>query len=59
MGSRGKAGCKGRSRRGKGFQVEELRSVCEESRAERRGEELLSAVTKIFMILGDFCLELS
>ena len=33
LGSRGKAGCKGRSRRGKGFQVEEGRSV---SRAEQR-----------------------
>jgi hypothetical protein len=26
---------------------------------ERRGEELLTAVTKIFLNLGDFCLELS
>jgi len=59
-GSRGKAGCKGRSRRGKGFQVEERRSVREQrSGEERRGEELLTAVTKIFLILGDFCLELS
>jgi hypothetical protein len=37
-GSRGKAGCKGRSRRGKGFQVEERRSVREQrSGEERRG----------------------